>query len=68
MMRKRGLRRWVLRGALFSMAVAPFVVSDTAQAEWNWQDAPPQKTVVNTVDPGTNQPNFSDRLEEWNWQ
>jgi len=42
-MRTSRLRRWMLRGALISAAaMAPLTAAAPAQADWVWQDLPPQ--------------------------
>jgi hypothetical protein len=42
-MRTSRLRRWMLRGALLSAsAIVPLTAAAPAQADWIWQDLPPQ--------------------------
>ena len=42
-MRTSRLRRWMLRGALISAAaMVPLTAAAPAQADWIWQDLPPQ--------------------------
>jgi hypothetical protein len=67
-MRKRKLRRWLVRGVLFSAAVAgPFVAAGSASAEWTWNGVPSSGTNVTHVDT-TNPANVNEpQTNEWTW-
>ena len=64
------LRRWVLRGALFSATVvAPVMVAQPAHADWTWQDAP-RPITQSSQDPEAGS-HVADQVfieEDWVWQ
>jgi hypothetical protein len=71
MMRTSRLRRWVLRGVLFSATViAPVVISPPAQADWTWQNAP--VPVAPTSHQGGVDGHITDQVvvdeDDWTWQ
>jgi hypothetical protein len=66
MMRTSRLRRWVLRGALFSATViAPVVIAQPVQADWQWGDIKPvaPTSQVTPADNGT----ATVDADDWQW-
>jgi hypothetical protein len=70
MMRTSRLRRWMLRGALFSAAAVTLVAATPAQADWRWEDVPPAATTPGSVsDPGAvvDQAHITEATD-WKWE
>ena len=65
-MRTSRLRRWLLRGALLSAAVAPFAAGPAQATEWQWEKKP-------TVNCPAGQSSDAEQvylteLYEWQWE
>jgi hypothetical protein len=69
MMRTSRLRRWVLRGALFSVTViVPVVIAQPVQADWTWQNAPPAAPTSHQPGVGPNPGQVVVQSDDWTWQ
>jgi len=66
-MRTSRLRRWVLRGVLFSaVAATPLALASAAQADWSWNRDPQVVTVdSNSSDDATIMANGLG--DDWSW-
>ncbi len=64
-MRTSRLRRWLLRGALLSAAVAPLVASSAQADEWQWNDLPKVEAPADREP--ADEPVHIVELYEWQW-
>lgn len=67
-MRTSRLRRWLLRGALLSAAVAPLAGGAALADEWQWEKTPTVSVPSEPAPAPDTETIYLTELYEWQWE